>query len=293
MASPGCSPNAPSQGYRTTVTEMIAEWIRQGTEGFIATQKILLDLAAQQNALALTIVRERLGMIPTVSFKAVIDLTGACLQNFIEAQQIILDVAARQNSILADGLKPAYADTTVDRLATIVHEGVDTCITGQKEFLTFFEIQAETAIDEFGKTKTFDSKRLSKLARDGVHTFVKNQKQFLDVVEEELTATEPAGAPETEGKSVDLFDMAKQSIDAFVEAERRLLDLTSDQINVNVRFVKDVFQKPDRDKVTALPDIVKKSVDSFVAAQKALVDLASKPRTAAENSHPEILVGRA
>jgi hypothetical protein len=273
---------------------MIAEWVRQGTEGFIATQKILLDLAAQQNALALTIIRERLGLIPRASFKAVIDLTAACLQNFVQAQQIILDVAAKENSIIEDGFRPAVADTPVERLTTIVHEGIDTLIAGQKEFLKFFETQAEGAIKDFGEDRRVNSGRLSELARDGVHTFVKSQKHFLDIVEEQLTETAPNPLPAVDGTSVDLFEVAKQSIDALVEAERRLLDLTSDQINVNVKFVKEALQRPDTDKVTKLPDIVKKSVDSFVAAQKALVDLASKPRNPARaEPHPEIAVVKA
>src|SRR5947209_10190284 len=75
--------------------DMVGEWIRQGTEGFIATQKILLDLAAQQNALALTILRERLGLFSPAPSGAIVDMAGKGVKNFLEAQQVILDVAAK------------------------------------------------------------------------------------------------------------------------------------------------------------------------------------------------------
>ena len=38
----------------------LAGWARQGVESFVAAQKILLDLAAQENALVFGMVRERL-----------------------------------------------------------------------------------------------------------------------------------------------------------------------------------------------------------------------------------------
>ena len=45
---------APKVPPRNSIPGLFGEWIRQGAERYIATQKILLDLAAQQNALALT-----------------------------------------------------------------------------------------------------------------------------------------------------------------------------------------------------------------------------------------------
>src|ERR1039458_9609828 len=42
----------------------LAHWARQGMESFVATQKILLDLAAQQNSFTLGFVRERVNFSP-------------------------------------------------------------------------------------------------------------------------------------------------------------------------------------------------------------------------------------
>ena len=39
---------------------LLSEWVRQGTESFFATQRILLDLVMRQNANTLNAVREPL-----------------------------------------------------------------------------------------------------------------------------------------------------------------------------------------------------------------------------------------
>jgi hypothetical protein len=162
----------------------------------------------------------------------------------------------------------------------VVHQGVANCIAAQKHFLKFVEAQTEGAFRDFGNGKRFDTGRLADTARDGVRTFVKAQKKFLDIIDKELLA-ESADASEagTEHKAIDMFDIAKESVDAYVEAQKRMLDLASDQIDVNVKFVKELFSMDiQRHPATTIPDVLKKSADSFVAAQKALVELASKPR---------------
>jgi hypothetical protein len=275
---------APPRASAVAFAEMIGDWVRQATEGFIATEKILLDLAAQQNALALTMVRERLGLFSPTPSKAAMDLSGRGIHNFFEAQRLLLEMLARQNMIVADGLKPGLAGTPAEALADIVHRGFDNFVTAEKKFMDIFEAEAEGAVKDFGDKKSFDTARLTNLAREGMHTFIVSQKNFLEIVEKKLAnRDEDTLIPADDKKQVDLFDMAKQSVDSFVEAQKHLLDLVSDQIDVNVKIAREVLSPGDeRRAATTLPDIVKKSVDSFVAAQKALVELASKPRKGAE-----------
>ena len=288
------APETPNKPVVSSLGEMLGELVRQGTEGFIATQKILLDLAAQQNALALTIIRERVGLFSSTPTKAVVELAGRGMKNFIEAQQVLLDMAVRQNEIVANGVKPALTDTPIEALAEVVHQGIENFINAQKHFLQIFESEAEGAIKDFARDKTFDTGRLADLARDGTKNFLRSQKKFLDIVEKQLTVKKPKEAGDEvppKEQHVDIFEMAKESTDAFVEAQERLLDLASDQIDLNVRMARQLFSLDTEAKPpTTLPDLVKKSVDSFVAAQKALVDLASKPRVAAEQ---EVAVGKA
>jgi hypothetical protein len=287
MASPSVpASEAGPKAYANSIAELVGDWIRQGTEGFIATQKILLDLAAQQNALALTIVRERLGLFSLKPSKAAIDLAGKGVHNFFEAQELLLDVVARQNKILADGLKPGVSGTPIEALAEVVHRGLDSFIAAQKHYIQVFEAETEGAVHDFGDGKKFDPKRISEIAREGLKDLLQSQKRFLEIVEEELTEKKAAAEPaEGEQKRIDLFEIAKQSVDSFVETQKKMLDLASEQINVNVNLARQVLSfEVQRKPVTALPELVKKSVDSFVAAQKALVELASKPRKPAEGA---------
>jgi hypothetical protein len=270
--------SAPQSAYNS-IAGLLGDWIRQGTEGFVATQKILLDLAAQQNALALTILRERIGF-STPASKKLADFAGQGIKTLMEVQRQMLDVAARQNSILSEGLKPGLADTPINCLAEVVHQGLDNFITAQKQLLNIIQTHAEGAVNDFGEGKRFETGRLAELAREGTRNFLESQKKFLDIVEEQLTTKkEPAAEKAENGKgSVDIFDMAKKSVDSLIEAQQRLLDLASDQVKANAEFARDVFSTEVRP--TTISEVMKKSVDSFVAAQKALLDLASKPRKA-------------
>ncbi len=276
------SPPAPVR-VSSSVVELIGDWIRQGTEGFIATQKILLDLAAQQNALALTIVRERLGLFSPTLSKNATNLVGKGAHNLFGAQQALLDLLARQNQIVSEGLKPAIAGTPAESIADLIHRGLDNFVTTQKEFWRILEDETDGTIKDFGDRKSFKLERIPELAREEMRNLLESQKKFLTIVEEELFARKKRAAAQPEKGGVDLFDMTKESIDSFVHAQQQLLDLAASQVDVNVKLVKEVLS-PERDKrkTTALPDLMKKSVDSFVAAQKALVEVASKPRAAEE-----------
>jgi len=286
------SSQANPQASRPSVPALFAEWIRQGAEGFIATQKILLDLAAQQNALALTIVKERMSAIklPTPS-KALVELAARGVENFMEAQKVLLDLAARQNQIVADGLKPSLAGTPVEGIAEIMRQGVDAFLAAQKRFLDVAESQTEAAVNAYKEGKPMDGSRLAELANEGIRAFAENQKKFLDTVTEQIGAKKTNGSPAPdEKKRADLFEMARLGVDSFIEAQKRLLDLASDQVGVNVQFAKEVFSMgaaAPAAPVTSLSDIMRKSVDSFVAAQKALMELASKPRETKEAPQPE------
>ena len=279
----------------TSVPGLFGEWVRQGAEGFIATQKILLDLVAQQNALALTIVRERIGAFSPSPSRKLVELAGRGVENFMEAQKALLDLAARQNTIVGDGLKPGIEGTPLEPLAEIVQQGLGNFIAAQKHFLDTAEQQTEGAVNDYRDGRGINTGRLSELARDAMRDFLDSQKRFLDIIEEQIVNKKQAvdtDAKTREKTRIDLFDIAKQSVDSLIEAQKRLLDLASDQIEVDVRFVRETFRTGKEDKpVTSVTEVMRKSVDSFVAAQKAMVDLASKPRKpVAEECKPASVV---
>jgi hypothetical protein len=263
-----------SQSTPKSIAGMLGDWIRQGTEGFVATEKILLDLAAQQNALALTILRERVA-IPMFSSKKLADFAGQGIKNLMELQRSVLDMVARQNSILAAGLKPMLPGAPVQALANVIQGGLDNLISAQKRLIDIIQLQAEGAVSDFGEGRNFSAGRIADVAREASLNFLESQKQFLDIVEKQIVKKDPAAA-EPPSERMDLFEMAKKSTDSFIETLQKLLDLASAQVQTNVKFAQEVFTEGA--PMTSMSEVVKKSADSFVAAQKALLDLASKPR---------------
>jgi len=261
----------------STVTGLLGDWIRQGTEGFVAAQKILLDLTAQQNALALSIIRERVGISPP-SAKKLAGFAGDGVKTMLDVQRNVLNLIGRQNSLLQAGLKTRLPNGPLSPAAEVLHQSLDAFIDAQNKLLNMIQSQTEGAVSDFEQDKGFETGRFAEMAREGMRIFLEGQKHFLDIVQEQI-ATKTAASPENAPEALELLEMAKRSVDAVVETQKNLLDLASNQVKANVTFAREVFSFDAQP--TTFSDVVKKSVDSFVAAQKALVDLAAKPRTSA------------
>ena len=57
----------PARLESLPAVSLLSEWVRQGTESFFATQRILLDLVMRQNANTISAVRERLSDVRSAS----------------------------------------------------------------------------------------------------------------------------------------------------------------------------------------------------------------------------------
>ena len=101
---------------------------------------------------------------------------------------------------------------------------------------------------------------------------------------------EPGLHPEAEG-SVDLIGMAKKGVDSFVDAQKHLLDLASEQVDVNVKFAKEILTiRRDETPATSLSDLDAEERGQFCrgakgaggtgveAASEGEEDLKSRPR---------------
>ena len=84
---------------------MLSGWVRQGTESFFATQRILMDLVMRQNANTFNAVRERLATARDARGHGATEMAGEGISNFIAAQRVLLHLAQRQNEIVMTGVK--------------------------------------------------------------------------------------------------------------------------------------------------------------------------------------------
>jgi len=259
----------------SSVTGLLGDWVRQGTEGFVAAQKILLDVAAQQNALALSMIRERVGF-STPSAKKVAAFAGEGMKTMLDLQRSMLDFFTKENSILYAGVTTHLAPGPLETMAEVFHRSLDALIDSQNRFLDVMQSQTEGMVSDVKHGKDFEAGRFAAVGREGLQIFLESQRRFLKILQDQI-AGKATAAGENAPKQIEFFEMAKRSVDALVETQKHLLDLGLNQVNADVAFARDVFSFDVQP--TAFSDVVKKSVDSFVAAQKALADLAAKPRT--------------
>ena len=78
---------------------------RQGVQSFVAAQKIFMDLAAQENALLIGMVRERLGKPGSRPGASLVGIAEKGVKNLASAGKILLDLAGEETALAVDGVK--------------------------------------------------------------------------------------------------------------------------------------------------------------------------------------------
>ncbi len=266
-----------------SATSHVAGWARQGIESFVAAQKILLDLAAQENALVIGMVRERLpkpSFRPGDSFARIADKS---VENFTAAGKVLLDLAAGETAVVVDGVKqglrlPVVASAAAD----LVRHRVDTFIDMQKHMLDVARNHTHAVAESYQEGKgLMAGTRMAEMVRQGIEGFVEAEKKFLDLVAQEVTAVTKEG--KKDGKPArDRFkvftELAREGVEKYIEAQKKLLHLAIDQLEsvgeAAAEGKKEVVRKEPR---TSWAELTEKSVRNLVTAQKSLMDLAVKP----------------
>jgi len=269
-----------AKARESSALSLLSEWARQGTESFLATQRILLDLVLRQNANTFHAVRERFSSVSSAPVDALTELAGEGMSNFIAAQRVLLHLAQRENELMMTGVRERVGSVTpVAAMTDLLRRSVDTFIDMHQHFLTIAAKQTDTWVEAAKAGEPFDGKGMAELAREGMDNFVRCQKKFLDVIAEETAhATNgKGGKPE---KKTELTELAREGAEAFIDAQKKLLDVAAQQMTVNLKSARravdavNPFHLPVK---STLEDLTRQTVDSFVAAQKALLDVMAKP----------------
>lgn len=254
----------------------LVDFARQGAAGFIATQEILLDLAVQQNSLALGFVRERLRDMPFGSVGGLAFFAAQGAANFMAAQQILLDLAVRENAAVHQGVKDGLGLTgTAAALADVLHGGVDAFVAMQRKFLELAAEQGDIVVQSvMAGTPLAAAAPLAEKAQEGLRTFVQTQERFLDMVAQQVSAP-PArnrGKTGTPAQRKKLTEHARAGVDAFVAAGKQLMTLASAQIAATAAAALPASAEPS----TPLGEVARRGAVNLVNAQKALLDVAAK-----------------
>ena len=213
----------------------LARWARQGIESFVAAQKTLLDLTAQQNALVFGMVRERLSKPSFRPDVAIAKMADKGVEHFTAAGKILLDLAAGETALAVDGFKeglrlPAVASTVAD----VVRHRVDTLIGLQKRLLDAAAEQTHALAESYREGKgLMAGAALAELAQRGIESFVETEKKFLDLVVHEVTTATKDGKEHrkpAQDRSKVLAQLAREGVEKYIDAQKKLLHLAIEQM---------------------------------------------------------------
>jgi len=270
--------NAP---HETSPSSLLTGWARQGVQSFVAAQKILMDLAAQENALLIGMVREGLSKPGARLGASVAGLAEKGVENLAAAGKLLLDLAAAETSLAVDGVKEGLRlPTAAGTVAEVARHRVDTFIEMQKNFLDATAGQARAIAESFREEgKVLPAAHLAELVRRGIAGFVESEKKFLDLASQEVTAAakgdKHAHKPPRDRVEV-LTKVAREGAEKYIETQKKLLELAVEQLEQTVKAGRE--HKVARKETTpSFGELTEKSVKNFVTAEKSLLDLAMKP----------------
>lgn len=264
-------------GEQPSIVNLLAGWAKQGMDTFLATQRILLDVAIRQNASVMNTLREQLTNPRFSPAKALTELTGEGVANFIEAQKVLLELAQEQNKIVMTGVKERVGSSaTASALSEVLRRSVENFIAMQQEFLAIAGRQTHSWLEAAKAGKPLQGRQFVELAREATENFVRAQKRFLDVVTEEAersTGKKDGKKAGAKIKRTELSELARQAVEAFVEAQKKLFDVAGRQMKVNVAAASKAVEQLQPFPFIPLADLTRQGVKSYVDASKALMDV--------------------
>ncbi len=265
----GAAAQAPA---RASAPASVRYWTRQSGESIAMAMQIVSDLTAQEVALIVGMLRERMTLWPAAS---TVETAGEIITGMTDAGKVVLDLAADESAVMTDALKEALGlRPSLSALIDLIPRGVGTLVEMHKHLLDLIAGQTREIVDSYTDGKPLmPGMRISKVTRQAIETFIESQKLFLDQVAEQVNiATQGKEAKSTRReRSKVLTQLAREGVEKFIDAQRGLLELAMERLEAGERVrVKPVPR-------TTLADMARESVQNFTMAQKSLLDLALKP----------------
>jgi len=279
--------NAP---HETSPSSFLTGWARQGVQSFVAAQKILMDLAAQENALLIGMMREGLSRPGARLGASVAGLAEKGVENLAAAGKILLDLAADETALAVDGLKEGLRlPATAESVAEVARHRVDTFVEMQKNLLDATADQAHAFAESFREEgKILPLAHVAELARRGIEGFVASEKKFLDLASQEVSAATKGDKrphkPPRDPMEV-LTKVAREGAEKYIETQKKLMELAVEQLEQTAKAGREQYKAARKEAPPSLGELTEKSMKNFVTAEKSLLDLAMKPihGAAAEN----------
>jgi len=201
---------------------ILTELAVEATANFTEAQRVLLNLAQEENEIIMGGVKERLGGSPMAA--GIADRVRHSIDTFVEMQQDFLTIASKYTQHRLQGTK---AGKGIDHgLVDAAREGMENFVRAQKKFLEVIVHEGGKAKgkQEEGKKKT----ELAKLAREAANSFIEAQKKLLDLVGQQVNVNVQAATRAVEMvKSfppIPMPNLSGEWVKSFVDAEKTLID---------------------------------------------------------------------
>ncbi len=266
---------------QASLLSLLTGWVQQGIESFFATQRVLVDVAMRQNAVAMKTLRENLTDPEHSPVAIAAELAIEGTSSFMEAQRILLNLAQQENEIIMNGVKERVnGSVPMTAASDLFRRSIDTFIRMQQDFLKITSKQTLTWLEAVKSGKGYQGTHLVDVAREGMDTFVQAQKKFLDVIAQEttkLTSGKPDQVPK-HVKKTELSRLAREASNSFIEAQKKLLDVVAQQMNVNLKTATKTLEMLSPTRLLPMANLTGEGVRSFVDAEKAMIESMMKPR---------------
>jgi hypothetical protein len=207
------------------LTAMV-DLVGQGIANFVAAQKILLELAAEENALVFQGVRDGMGLTGTPA--AVTDAVGEAVHTFVGMQKKYLDMVEEQSQAVVAAIKEGKPYEGKN-LGEVAREGLENFVHTQKRFLDL--VTDVTRAEADGKRKVLkpsERRQLVALAKDGMEKLVDSQKKLLDVAARQIdggvTTVQDMVRPSPE-PSTTVGEFVRRGVENVINAQKSLLDV--------------------------------------------------------------------
>ncbi len=257
----------------------LTDWVRQGMDRFFASQKILLDLVANQNTIATNALREQLDSGVAKPGATLSDFARDGIRNYVEAQRVLLDLVQQQNDIVFQGVKQTVGNyEPISSMTELLRRSVKVVVESQQDFLAAAEKQTNAWLDSAKAGDVFGDREARQLARDGIDNFERTQRKLLDAISEATSWSDEKASASTEGKSTmpDLAGLARDSMDAFLKAQKRIVELAGQQVTASLKVTRETMVMVEPPSQESMENMGRESVEKFVTAQKAQLDLLAK-----------------
>jgi hypothetical protein len=209
----------PEHSPAAILTELAVE----ATANLTEAQRVLLNLAQQENEILMTGVKDQVGEYPTAAM--VTDKMRRAIDTFIELQQDYLTTASKHAQKRLQATKAGKGPDAAC-LVDAAREAMDDFVRAQKKFL---DIVAEDGTKaKAGKSEEHKKKtEVAKLAHEAANAFIEAQKKLLDLAGQQvnvnLQATSRAMEMMNSLRPHLMPNISGEGLKSFVNAEKNLI----------------------------------------------------------------------